>query len=107
MSNNDAYQSDYPEVIYTSEKYKAINVAPDVKTNTGGLFAKISELLNSDMFKQIMPLLLGGKTNMMSLIQNINPNIASVIKSLNINPSKGKTECVDNIIDMSEYKIVD
>ncbi len=103
-SNKNNYTSDYPPVFFTNPKYEQ-----QVQNNSGFL----SNILNSDLIKQFLPLFFGGKSNnnlnFLSILQNINPNLNEMIKSLNVLNSNSKeskndkSEEATNIIDLSEY----
>lgn len=104
--NKNCYTSDYPPVFFTNAKYEQ----QTVQNNSGFL----SNILNSDLIKQILPLFFGGKSNnnlnFLSILQNVNPNLNEMIKSLNIlnlNAKESKMDKPDenkNIIDLSEYE---
>lgn len=107
MQNNGQFRSDYPDVIFTNtHSAPAVENAPLGGGNN--LFAKLGELLKNDIFKQFLPLFFGGKNannaNIFSLMQNFNPDVANLFKSLNVNKTEHtlKTQN-ENIIDMSDF----
>lgn len=110
------YISDYPQVFFTNsvqpnnQNYQSYQNNYQQPTNQSFL----SNLLNSDLVKQIVPLLLGGKNNanIFSTLKNSNLNIGELINSLstlnskqentkNLNSEKSKH---NNIIDMSDFE---
>ena len=112
-NQNSSYVSDYPQVIFTdSEKQAKYYNNESQSQNNSGIFS----FLNSDLFKQLLPFLLGGKTSsnnaIMSLLQNTNPNLKDLACTLGLF-NKNKQEknkeiktitSTTNIIDMDEYE---
>ena len=118
-TQNGNYISDYPQVFFTSDNVTNNNLQNNMQPN-GNSFNNngfLSNILNSDMLKQILPFLLGGKTNnntnFMSIMQNFNPNISKIISSLGIFNNKNDRTITDNknndknIIDMNGYEEID
>lgn len=115
LDNNrsSSYVSDYPQVIFTDSEKQANYLNNESQSqNNRGIFS----FLNSDMFKQLLPFLLGGKASsnnaLMSLLQNSNPNLkdlACTLELFNKNKQEDSKETKTigpstNIIDMEEYE---
>lgn len=139
QQSSGGYVSDYPPVFFTN----SINNGSNSNFNSNGQNTNqyntyvqnndqgynqnvqqqggfLSSILNSDIFKQLVPLLLGGKlnfdntnfggSNIISVVKNIFPNIASMLKVFDNNkknstsPKVNSLDKDDPIIDMTNYE---
>ena len=117
QNNNqqNQYVSDYPQVIYTNNKNTSLKNQTEAEND--GQQGFVSSILNSDIIKQIIPFLLGSNTNskrlnILSLLQNFNPNLSEMVNSLSLFNNNNKKKAPENktqdkgIIDLSDYEDV-
>lgn len=117
QNNNqqNQYVSDYPQVIYTNNNNTYLN--NQTYASNGGQQGFLSSILNSDIIKQIIPFLLNSNTNskgpnILSLLQNFNPNLSEIVNSLSLFNNNNKKKAPENktqdkgIIDLSDYEDV-
>lgn len=139
QQSSGGYVSDYPPVFFTnsnnngsnsnfntngqnSNQYNTYiqNNEQGYNQNTQQQGGFLSSLINSDIFKQIIPLLLGGKlnfdntnlggTNILSMVKNIFPNISNILSIFGNNKKNTNNTNVnsldkdDHIIDMTSYE---
>ena len=107
-SNTGQNEMGYPEMIYTTSYKQNHNFVPSQGQNAFGGFGN---LLNSDLLKSILPLLLkknndsGG--NFLDLLKNANPNISSIISSLSQFGGNKKSQQKDNNKKNGQEDIID
>ena len=115
--NQQEYVSDYPSVFFTNgnQNIQYNSYVNDYNNRSSGI---LTNILNSNVIKQIIPFLLGTKdnsnNNLLSLLQNFttnnNFNFNELVNSLGFLKKSNSTTKNENntnspnIIDMSEYE---